>query len=357
MRRLLFALGLLLLPVLASAQMRDALLTPDGTLFSVESVVVSSEAGGFTASNLVLRKQQGTESTSEIIPATIEHGAYTNPSIAYDAQSKTLFVFWLRHVGLMSSQLLFACRDADGVWTPARTFGDRWNYRRNLRIALTRRVSAEDGTIDAVPAISVHLVWWETDSEDGHESAQYAMVTIENGKVEGEPDYLTLAQFAVVAPAPSEEVTVTSMEEGGTPEEPVVEDVDPAVLRQPLLFASAKQESVLVIFGDLTTRRLHQVRVRPTHPPVSNGRLRVPVGRGEGSSGAPTMRVAAESNTRIEGIYGSSERLALFTRDAAKVQYVILKDGAWTSTREITLDEQITSTAAVEALRRLLTEH
>lgn len=355
MRRLLLVLGLLLLPVLASAQMREALLTPDGTLFTVESVVVASEAGGFSSSNLVLRSQQGTTSTTEIIPATYEHGAHTNPAIAYDAGSKTLFVFWLRHVGIMSSQLLFACRDANGEWTPVRTFGERWNYRRNLRIAVTRKVSftTEEGIETLGSAVSVHLVWWETDSENGDEAAQYAMVTIEDGAVVGDPDYLSLKEFAVVE-EPSDDPVTTNGE--GTPAEPVIEEVDPAVLRQPVLFASPRQDSVLVIFGDLESKRIHQVRIRPTKPVLANGRLRVPVGKAEGSGGAPTLRLATEGS-RVEGIYGSTERLALFTRETGKLQYVILKDGAWTPSGEIALDEQITSGTAVDALRRLLNEH
>ncbi|HYI10567.1 MAG TPA: hypothetical protein VEK57_16015 [Thermoanaerobaculia bacterium] len=357
MRRLVLILGLLALPLLASAQKRESVLTPHGVLFTVESVDVSSEAGGFLSSNLVLREQFGTESHTEIIPATLEHGAHTNPAIAYDADSKTLFVFWLRHVGITSGQLLFACRDANGTWTPARTFGDQWNRRTNLRIALTRRVAEEDGTLAPGSAVSVHLVWWESSSEDGAQAAQYAMVTIDNGAINGEPDYLGLKQFTIEE-TPETDPAVTSA--GGTGEEttepPVVEAVDPAVLRQPLLFASPKQDSVLVIFGDVDTGRLHQVRIRPAKPPVANGRLRVPVGRGEGSSGAPTLKMATDAS-RVEGIYSSTERLALFTRDNGKLQYVIMKDAVWSETREIPLDEQITSTAAVDALRRLLNEH
>jgi hypothetical protein len=363
MRRLLLLAALFVLPVLAAAQKRESMLTPYGTLFTVDTVADGAEAGGFTPSHLVLREQFGTESHTEIIPATMEHGAHTNPAIAYDADTKTLFVFWLRYTGIMSGQLLFACRDANGTWTPAQTFGEQWNYRRNLRIAVTRRVTEEDGTLAPGSAVSVHLVWWESSSEDGTETAQYAMVTIENGLIVGEPDTLSLKEFTKVEQTPDDEsgAGIASVEGGETGEEtgepPVVETVDPAVLRQPLLFASPKQDSVLVIFGDVETQRLHQVRIRPAKPPLTaNGRLRVPVGKAEGSSGAPKFKMANES-TRVEGIYSSTDRLALFTRDAAKMQYVIMQDGVWTETREVPLDDQVTSTAAVDALRRLVNEH
>lgn len=331
MRRLLFALCLLALPLFAAAQPREALLTPDGTLFTVETVVANAEAGSSSA-HLLLRSQRGSEVVQEVVPATLSEDAHLEPTIAYDAESKTLFVFWLRHVGIMSSQLMFACRDANGTWSPAETFGRHFDYRENLRIAVTRKVAEQDGTLST--GVSVHLVWWEFNSDDAGESAQYAMLTIENGRVAGR-ETLNLAEFIPSAEAPAEEV-------------------DRSVLKQPHLFASPAQDSVLVVFGDFDTNRVHQVRVRPTAV-VANGRLRVPVGRGETSTGGPKFRVASDS--RVEGIAGSGDRLAFYTRDNDKVSYVILKDGVWSEANTIALDQQISSSAAVDALRRLVNEH
>lgn len=336
MRRLLLTLCVLVLPVFASAQHREALLTPDGTLFTIESRTTDSDGTSYGTAHLLLRQQRGSEIVQEIVPATLVEGAHTESAFAYDADSRTLFVFWLRHIGLMGSQLMFACRDANGTWGPAETFGEAFNIRKNLRIAFTRRVLEQDGTLSATPALSVHLVWWEFDSEAAAESARYAMMTIETGRV-ASMEYLDLAPFAIKA-------------EG----EEIAQDEDRSVLKQPLLFTSQQQESVVVVFGDLSTSRVHQVRVRPTKI-VSDGRLRVPVGRTEGSVKKPALR--AEANSRIEGIYGGDAgRLALYTRNGNGLQYVIMRDGAWTESRTIALDEQITSSAAVDALRRLLSE-
>lgn len=335
MRKLLLSLCLLLLPVFATAKDREALLTPDGTLFTIEDVVTNAEAN-VAAAHLVLRSQRGTEVVREIVPATLEKGAHIEPAIAYDSESKTLFVFWLRQVGLMSSQLMLACRDANGTWSDAAEFGEQFDFRSNLRIAVTRKVLETDGTLSATPAVSVHLVWWEFDTETGDEAAQYAMLGIENGRV-GSLDHLDLASFSADAAG-----------------EALPEGADRSVLEQPLLFASPQQDSVLVVFGETAKDELHQVRVRPTKV-VSDGRLRVPVGRHERSSKAPLLRAAADS--RVEGIYGENASLALYTRDAARLQYVIMQNGAWSEPRSIALDEQITSSAAVDALRRLLNEH
>jgi hypothetical protein len=336
MRRLLLALCLLMLPVVATAQHREALLTPDGTLFTIESRTTEFDGTSHGTAHLLLRQQHGADVVQEIVPATLTGGAHTEPAIAYDAESRTLFVFWLHYEGLMASQMMFACRDANGTWSPAESFGHEFNFRSNLRIALTRRVVEEDGTLSASPALSVHLVWWEFDSESVSESAHYAMMNVENGRV-ASMDYLDLAPFAVKA-------------EG----EELAPEEDRTVLKQPLLFTSQQQESVLVVFGDLATDRMHQVRVRPTKV-VAEGRLRVPVGRMEGSAKKPSFR--AEANSRIEGIYGGDAgRLALYTRSGNGLQYVIMRDGAWSETRTIALDDQITSSAAVDALRRLLNE-
>lgn len=338
MRRLLLALCLLVLPVLASGQDREALLTPDGTLYTIETQAAAAN-DPFGSVHLLLRSQRGAEVAQEIVPATREEGSHAEPAIAYDAESKTLFVFWLRHIGITSSQLMFACRDANGTWSAAESFGRHFDYRENLRIAVTRRMTELDGTISAAPAVSVHLAWWEFNSDDGSESARYAMLSVENGRVQS-LDVVDLNGF------------------GGPLEKREKDEAAPAisaaVLKQPLLFAAPSQDSVVVVFGDTATGSLHQTRIKPTKV-VANGRLRVPVGRREGGAGTPQFAVANES--RIDGIYGNTNRLALYTRDGNKLQYVIMKDTAWTETRSIALDEQITSGAAIDALRRLMSEH
>jgi hypothetical protein len=333
MRKLLLSLCLLILPLSAAAQEREALLTPDGTFFTVSTQLTSADASSAEA-NLILRSQRGDEVTSEVIPATLERGLHTDADMAYDAESQTLIVFWLNHTSARSSQLMFACRDANGTWSLAQTFGEKFDYHSNLRIAATRKVSEEDGTVTADTAITVHLVWWE-DNTEGKQSAQYAMAAIENGRI-APLRRLNLSFFAATA-------------EGDA----LPADADRAVLKQPLLFTAPQQDSVLVVFGDPEKEALHQVSVRPTRV-VAEGRLRVPVGRHERSNRAPSFRLAA--NSRMEGIAGES-RLALYTRDAARLQYVIMKDGAWSEAHAINLDDQITSSAAIDALRRLLNEH
>jgi hypothetical protein len=341
MKKLLPVLCLLALPLFA-AKPREALLTHDGRFFTIESRV-TNDAGSSVSGHLVLRSQQGTDVATEIVPGTLDGASHREPAIAYDAETRTLFVFWLRHASLFSSELMFSCRDANGTWSAPQTFGDKFDYRENLRIAVTRRVSDRDGKLLPNPAISVHLSWFEDDSDGtpgSDEYAAYAMVVIENGAIVGEPQYVRLNHLV--------------KKDNGEVPPSGADATDVSFLKQPHLFASPEQDSVLVVFGDVTTQKIHQVRIRPTVPPVANGRLRVPVGRNEGTVAGPRYNKSA--NARIEGIYGGADRMAFFTRTDDTVEYVLLKGTEWSELRTIALDTEVTGSAAVDALRRLVNE-
>ncbi len=338
MRKLLVVVVLLLMPVLASAGQEDTLLTPDGTLFTIDTELVSAPADSTTVSDshLFLSSRRGVETTKEVIPATMADGSHTNAAMAFDADSGMLFVFWIHSKSITGSELLFASRNADGVWSEPTQFGGRvFDLRENLRIAVTRKYFDEDDKVFR-SGISVHAVWWEWDTHIGEWFAQYQMLTIVNGIVAETPASLDLRTIAR-EPAPIAK-----------------ESLDLDALAHPLLFTSPKQDSVLVVYGDMKTQQLHEVRVNPSKI-KSNGRLRVPVGRQEGGSPTPNLLVA--QGTRMDGVYGDTDRMAFFTRDKDALRYVVMKDGAWSQPQQIALDSQITASAAVEALRRLVSDH
>lgn len=337
MKKLILLLSFLIVPLTASAQPHEALLTPDGTLYTLDTVLTRDHADVDTDSDmyLLLTRREGADTWQEIVPATRGRGSHSHPAMAFDAESGMLFVFWVRQSGLLYSELVFASRDLEGNWSGVTAFGDQFDYRDNLRIAVTRRVVDDQGALAPTPAVSVHAAWWEFDSLTGTESAQYAMLSIENGRV-AEINRLDLSDF--VEPSSAD-----------------ADDERANLLKQPMLFASPKQDSVVIVFGDHASGRIHQVRVRPTLPPLADGRLRVPIGRREGNAPAPRTNVA--SNSRIDGIYGDTDKMAIYSRSGEKLHYIILKDGEWSGVRTIALDERVTSGAAVDALRRLVHEN
>jgi hypothetical protein len=334
MKKLLILAVLLLMPLAAGARENEPLLTRDGALFSVQTQQSSETPDVETLATqyLVLETRRGADIQRQMIPATNSKGAHGSAALAYDAESKTLFVFWLHDTGTTASELLFASLDSSGVWSEATAFGMPYNVRENLRIAVTSKV-LDKGEGKLVPGLSVHAAWWEFDSQrvDGSWSAQYALLAIQNGKV-AEIDFFDLNGL------------IHGYGEG------VGDVTTPSVLRHPQLFPAATQDSMLVIYGDLATNTIHQARIFPIK---GNGRLRVPVGRREsGAVSAPSMSLS--SNASVGSAYGDTDRMAFYAREGNALHYSILRDNAWSDTQTITLDAQITAPAAVEAIRRLL---
>ena len=335
MKKLLVLAALLVLPLFASAQEVENLLVPDGTLYSIRQS--DQPLGRFrneATTYLVLTTRRGDEITSAPVPATLTSGVHSNPAMAYDAEAGMLYVFWLRYTGLVECELLFASIDSNGMWSQPTAFAQQFDYRENLRIAVTRKIVGDGDKLQ--PGITVHATWWETDTHTGNESAKYALLGIEGGKVE-----VTFLDLDAFATTPAAEGDLTEQEL--------------AVLRYPVLQSSQKQESVLVTFGNTETRRLHRVRVYPVKPPVTNGRIRIPVGRAEGDIGAPKFDKAAHNT--VNAISGDTDRMAFYVNDGGKMHYVLLRDGVWTNAKSITLDQQITASAAVDAIRRLVNDH
>src|SRR5205807_10540713 len=140
MKRLLLILALVLAPAALFAQVadRDVLLTPDGTLYTIES---KSAVEGDSNRSLQLTIAQGNKSTvTTTIPESLT-GTNWRPALTYESDSKAVFVFWIGQVNGMSSRLLFTSY-RDGKWSPAVSIDDQqYTYRYNLRIAITRHVS------------------------------------------------------------------------------------------------------------------------------------------------------------------------------------------------------------------------
>lgn len=341
MKKLIVVVALLFVPLLASAQPQNALLTHDGTLWTVDFERAADHPDVVTQSAAYLKvtARRGDDVKSEIIPSTLERGGNYSPTIAYDAQSGMLFVFWIHNQGMLLNQLMFSSRTADGVWSEARVFGDGfYDQRKNLRVAVTRKFRDEDD--DLRSGLSVHLVWWELNTTTGKGSAKYAMASIHGGEI---ADFipLDLSQFVEPLSEPVDHDALASEEHK-------------ELLKQPVLFSTPLQDSVVLLFGDLETGTMNQVRVTPRKI-VSDGRLRVPGGRAEGRYRAPKMNVAG--NSSLEGVYVDSTRLALYTVDGGKMRYVLSDGKTMTEPFAITLDDHLSAESAVDALRRLVNEH
>lgn len=336
-KRILVALVLIAAPLLAAADTpnRAFLLTHDGTLFTVESAY-TDELGIQSPSTqvLVLTVRNDSKTSTAIVPETLLGGSHTNPALAYDAASKSLFIFWQRQNG-MESDLVF-CSFENGNWSEATSVDSaRYHDSHNIQIAVTRKIDQVDekGNHTSINGLTVHAVWWEDTGRN--QWARYAMLTIENGML-SDIQIADLSLFTNVA----KDV-----------DGPHDADFNSEILRHPSLFESNAYDTVDVVFGDLVSNNMHRVTIKPTLKIGAEGRLRVPIGVKDADLGAPRFRT--ESTSRVSAISGEGDKLVLYTQGKTGVSYVIYTGGVWSPVRTLTVDDKISAEAAVEVLRRM----
>jgi hypothetical protein len=338
-KKLILLLALLIVPVAASAaEDGSMLLTDDGVLYTVERAWPRDFPGVAVQSNsfLLLNERRGDRNVRYIVPGTVTAGVHTNPTLAYDSESKTLFLFWQHSHSAMHSELYFTSF-SNGLWSPELTFASARNSRSNLRIAVTRTVTVNGpGGQYLLPEVNVHAVWWEFDTANRQQTARYALLGIENGRVIPPSETYALPQF------------------GTGPKQNVEPNFDDDILKHPALFTTAS-DTVDVVFGNLDTKAFHRVTLRPTKPGL-DARIRIPVGVKDAPlSGSPRFR-ANSAEDRIAAMNGDGDRIVFYLTDQQAVDYVMYKNGSWAAQQSIALDAQVSSDAAVAAIRKMLND-
>jgi hypothetical protein len=329
----LVLLALAALPALAG-EISDLLLSSTGTLYTISSEV--PEPGTSEASMvLVLTERNGEVTKREIVPASNARGAHLNGLLGYDAESGTLFVFWIQHFGYLYNELFFVARNSEGHWSEPSSFGLPHNSRQNLRIAITRKVADSDGG-EPTTGLTVHATWWEFDNRTGHWGAQYLMLPIEDGEVK-DGSQLDLNEFLA-----------------GNTDLDASQAADPSVIAHPLLTSTAKQDSVILVFANEHTGRLSQVRITPTRGIAAEGRIRIPVGKRELGYRAPMLPVTADA--KLDGVFDDRGLSAVYTIDNGILRYAMRHQEGWAEAKSISLDDQVTSNVAVGALQRMVAE-
>jgi hypothetical protein len=338
MKRFLLLAVLAIVPTALFAQVadRDVLLTPDGTLYTIES---SSNDGSVPADVMVFLRltiQRGNERTQMVVPESLTAGTHWRPALTYDLDSKTLFVFWLRMPNAMSSELLLASY-SNGKWQPATSIDQQpFHLRYNLRIGISRRVQQlqRDGSYADVPALLVHAVWWEVTGYG--EAARYGLFTIDKGSVSG-IELHDLSEFATPADK-AYDVSRTFNSE---------------ILKHPTIVDNGTQNSIDVIFGDVVTNTFARVNIKP----IADSRIHIPVGYRRGPRIPAPMSFSADWTAgRISTIPSRDGKLALYNTTASTLSYIMYADGVWSTVKTLPLSERLSADAAVAALSRMMNE-
>jgi len=335
-RLVILLVALVPLAAFGAAVDRDIVLTDDGTLYTVESTYANDVPGLHAASErvLTLTVQRGANTSTSVIPATVSGGWHVYPALAYDSQSKTLFVFWEAAHNNFTSSDLFVCAYQNGTWDKATSLDStQWAVRQNFHIAITRSTEQlnADGTSTQLPEINVHAVWWEDNG--AAEWARYAMITVEKGAVT-EIHVQDLSDFATAA--------ANAQPRG---------DVSRELLRHPAVVETRNHDSVDVLFGDMNALSIRRTNI---HSTIQGGRLRVPVGRAGSMIPGPGANVL--STGPVETIV-SGDNVA-FYYDGQKpntIDYLMYTAGMWSPVRTLALSDKLTHDSAVGALQKLIT--
>ncbi|HEY0593606.1 MAG TPA: hypothetical protein VGF40_17675 [Thermoanaerobaculia bacterium] len=346
MKRLLSVFGLLALLAtagLASQGGNELLVTPQGTVYLVEAVSgdqIGDETGRRTA--LSLRITEGDTTESKLIPASAGEGENSNPALAYDAASESLFILWVRAPQITTSELLLTSYHAGEFGETTALDLGVFRYRENLQIAITK--FAENTVVvegeqqkRKDPILAVHAVWWDTDGWT--ERARYAQLQITAGK----------------ARVVSIEDLIDVLGDGRNLE-PVYasEKFDPNVLHFPTIGAKPSLDSTDVVFGDPEKNRMYRLELIPV---ASNGVLKPPIGVRRGEIPAPVAEsILANSTTTIVPHPVDPSSLMLYSVIDGKVHYLVYESGEWIAPKALALDGKVTLEEAVGALKRRLAE-
>ncbi|MEA2345033.1 MAG: hypothetical protein QOF63_3202 [Thermoanaerobaculia bacterium] len=344
MKRLLISLVLALFATVAFAEVadRDVLVTLDGTVYTVDQGIPSSSSGVAATNILELSIQNGSEAPRyELVPESVLAGHHFGSTLAYDADSKTLFVLWTHMPNGMSSELLLASY-RDGKWHPAVSIDSQANHiRTNVRLGVTRRVSQiqKDGTYADTPALLLHAVWWD---ETGHsEEARYAMLPIENGAVsESSIEIHSLNEF------------VTDGGELNT----VDAKFNSEILRHPAIVSSPMQASVDIVFGDTKKNSIHKVTLHP----IADSRIHIPVGIGGGGPKGPkSLSMPAPSSFSADWrgpitVLDRGDRLAFANAGDTSLNFITYANGTWSEVKSIGIDKNLSAEGALAALDKMV---
>ena len=346
MTRLLAVFGLLALLAtggFASQSPNALLVAPDGTVFLIETVsgeAIGDDTGRRSALNLTITN--GDESESKLIPASAGEGENSQPSLAYDPSTDTLFILWVRAPQITTSELLLTSyRDDQFGETTSLDLGV-FRYRENLQVAITKyaenttEVDGEEQT-SKDPILAVHAVWWDTNGWT--ERARYALLQITSGKA----NVITVRDL------------VDILGEGRNLEPiPAPESFDKRILNFPTIEANPALDRTDVLFGDPDTNRMYRLDLVPV---AAHGVLKPPIGVRRGEIPAPVVD-AIEANSTTTAVPHPSDpsSLMIYTIGAGKIQYLVYEGGEWSPAKSIALDGKVTAEAAVEALKRRLAE-
>jgi hypothetical protein len=326
MKRFLVAAAIVLVAVSAfagDAADRDVLITSDGSVYSI--VTHQSEDGLSTW--LQMTAQSGDKTTELVIPESAR-GVNGLPTLAFDSDTKTLYVVWMRQPNSTTNELLVTnYNTVTGKFDQATIIDSGPVVRSNVTIRFTRQIQMEqrDGTIADTPALILHAAWWQ--KGPWGESPNYAVMALAGG-FSSVPDVHDLTEF-------------TSARDATQP-------VEGDFMRHVALVAGPTSNSVDAIFSDSRTESFYRMTLRP----IADARVHIPVGVKGPKLGGPKA-LSFDWSGRTGTISSGDGNTVIFTNTTDdKVSWVTLRDGEWLPVQSLALSDKLTASTALSALAK-----
>ena len=315
----------------AGAADRDVLITKEGSVYSVVSE--ASEDG--LSSTLVLTVQSGGKTTHTVVPETVNSGVNELPTLAYDAESKSIFLLWMRTPASETSNELLVARYQGDKWQPATVIDSKPVLHSNLSVMFTRQVQQlqRDGGYAAGPALILHTAWWEKSGDT--EGARYAVMPL-GGMWPQEADIHDMSEF---------------VSDPDTPRTPDQKAVTENFMRHVAIVDGPTPDAVDVVFPDNRTNSFYRKTLRP----IADARVHITVGiDGRGPKLGKPRALTVDWSGRNSTITSRDGNTIIFCNTSEKkVTWVTLRDGKWLPTQEVALSEHVTLNVAMTALAKM----
>jgi hypothetical protein len=331
MKRIALIVALVLLSTAAFADEldRDVLITADGTVYSIVSEPAAD--GPNTSLALTVQSPDG-QTTHSVIPDSVGNGVNVRPTLAYDDESKSLFVMWMRLPNASSSELLVAAYQKE-TWQSAISIDYKQAVRYNFSVGITRRVQQvqRDGSFEDNRALILHAAWWE--QGDGNDGPRYALIGLGGGMTSA-ADIHDLTDFI------SREETSVVTDEA----------LNQQLLRHVAVLAGPTPDAVDVLFADPRTHSFYRTTLRP----IADVRIHIPVGARPSPPklGGPKGFSADWSGRTGTITSPDGKTLILSNSTEEKVSYVKFHNGEWSAVQQIKLGK-VTAAEAMAALARM----
>lgn len=321
-----------------------SLLTPDGTLYHVQSGLYSSfEPSGTLASpgDFVIHwdsVDQSGATQSGIIPGTNNGDPKDQFDLAWDSLSQSLVLVWNDRLQVINT-IQFAIYQK-GIWVQSQLLPSGvFSFASNPQILITHQAVQDlDGSgneVDTQRSV-ISVVWWEGSVRP---RARFAPIFVENGS-------FNLGDIRIY----------------DLPELVGSQTIEwPAILGNPLFESPSLQQdgmssTILASFGDVASQTLQTAQItfpsdfRHVIDPLHGRHVVVILGH----NSSPILSAVPPNPTLLGMVVGSSYQPTVYWQpDDGHVSWASSDGTQWTATRTLTLGPALGADAAVGLIRKM----